>query len=98
MTVRRRTPPGTVNHSARALGEVVAAEGDSRKLFDLGMELVKNKIPVSFVFPRHSLSRDGCPVSPEGDGRSLESSAEEALALASLAPLVFASSSLQLRC
>jgi hypothetical protein len=101
VTAQRRTPPEIVNHSARASGEAKVVEGDSRKLVDLGMELVQRMIPVSLVYPRHSPARNGCPASHEGDGCSLESFAEEALALASLvslAQLVSSLRSLQLRC
>ena len=76
----------------------MAVEGDSRKLFDLGIELVKHGIPVCLVYLRHSPARNGCPASCEGDGCSPESFAEEVLAQASLERLVSSSSSLQLRC
>jgi hypothetical protein len=74
-TARRRIPLESVNHSARA----PAAEVGLRRLADLGIELVRRRIPESLVYPGHIRARDGCPVSHEGHGCSLESSAEEAV-------------------
>ena len=77
-TARRRTLPESVNHSARAPGEASAQKVGLRRLADLGIELVRRKIPGSLVYQGHSRARDGCPASHEGHGCSLESSAEDA--------------------
>lgn len=77
VTARRRAPPESINHSGKASGE--AAEGvDSRRLVDLGRELVRHTIPVSLVYLGHIPARDVCPASREGHGYSLESPAAEA--------------------
>jgi hypothetical protein len=80
VTAQRKALRENVNHSAKGLGEAAAGEVDLQMLLDLGMELVMCMVRELWSSQAHSPARDGCPARPAGDGYSLESSAEVALA------------------